>query len=226
MLRTAMIILGCLVASSAMAHRPFFPDVTPTSPETAAVVLRPEVSQVIYHEVAAGAEQVWLTFEAEAGQEIFMQIGIPVIDRLESYRPTMAIVGPGFTETEAPFELPPGCGIQAFGTDEVVEPRFFAEKFTGTDSWILRDETVAVPESGTYYLVAYAPGNAPGKLWLSIGKEEEFGFSDLGRMRGWTRKVREFHEVQGTWPHLQRVAVGGMAVLFAGLISLLMDLFD
>jgi len=62
--------------------------------------------------------------------------------------------------------------------------------------------------------------------WLSIGKEETFGISDLGRMRGWTRKVRKFHEVEGTWPHLQRVAVGGIAVLLAGLVHLVMDLFD
>jgi len=224
--RVILVSLAVLTASSALAHRPIFPTEPPTSPDTAAVILRPQVSQVIYHEIAEGSEQVWLTFAGEEGQEIFLQIGIPVIERLEGYRPIMAIVGPGLPDTEVPFALPPACGILAFGTEEIAEPRFFAEKFTGTDSWILREETVALPQSGTYYLVAWVPGNAPGKLWLSIGQEEVFGISDLGRMRGWTRKVRHFHEVEGTWPKLQRLAVGGLAAVVAGLVYLLTRWLD
>lgn len=226
MLRTSIVVVGLLLASAALAHRPIFPGVPPTSPDKAAVILRPHVSQVIYHEVAAGTERVWLRFEAEAGQEIFLQIGIPVIDRLRDYRPSMAVVGPGLPHAEVPFELPPGCGIQAFATNGVREPEFFAEKFTGTDSWILRDEVFTLPEAGTYYLVAYMPGDAPGKLWLSIGEKEDFGLSDLGRMRGWTRQVRRFHEVQGTWPRLQKIAAGGLLVVLGGLVYLLTEMFD
>jgi len=210
-----------LIASSALAHRPIFPKVAPTSPETAVVVKRPEVSQVIYHEIAEGSEQVWLEFEGEAGQEIFLQIGVPVIDRLEDYRPTMALVGPGFPEADVHFELPNGCGMEAFGTDEITEPRYFEEKFTGTDSWILKDATPTLPETGTYHVVGYAPENEPGKLWLSIGKKEDFGLTDMGRMRDWTRKVRRFHEIDGAWPRLQKIAVGGLAGLVTALVYLL-----
>ena len=143
-----------LVASSAYAHRPLFPDVPPTSPERAAVVKRPDVSHVVYHEIAEGPNQLWLTFEGQKDQEVFLQIGVPVIDRLKDYRPTMALIGPGLPEGEAPFELPAGCGLQAFPTTEIAKPRYFEEHFTGTDSWILRDATVKLPESGVYYAVA------------------------------------------------------------------------
>jgi hypothetical protein len=218
MLRASMVSAGLLIASSAMAHRPIFPQVAPTSPETAAVVKRPRVSQVIYHEIAEGSEQVWLSFEGEAGQGIFLQIGVPVIDRLKDYRPTMALVGPGLPEGDVHFELPPDCGIQTFGTADIEEPRYFEEKFTGTDSWILRDATPTLPETGMYYVVAFEPEDRHGKLWLSIGRKEDFGIGDLGRMRDWTRKVRRFHEIGGTWPRLQKIAVGGLAGIVAALV--------
>lgn len=221
MLRASVVAAAFLFASSAMAHRPIFPKVAPTSPETAAVVQRPKVSQVIYHEIAEGSEQVWLEFEGEAGQEIFLQIGVPVIDRLEDYRPTMALVGPGLPEADVHFELPAGCGIEAFGTGEIAEPRYFEEKFTGTDSWILRDATPTLPETGTYYVVGYAPEDEFGKLWLSIGTKEDFGISDMGRMRDWTRKVRRFHEMDGAWPRLQKIAVGGLTGIVAALVYFL-----
>jgi len=224
MFRASMIGAGVLVASAACAHRPLFPDVPPTSPASAAVVKRPDVSQVIYHEVGEGRTQLWLTFEGQQGQEVFLQIGVPVLDRLKDYRPTMALVGPGLPTGEAPFDLPAGCGLEAFPTKEIAEPRYFEEHFTGTDSWILHDATVKLPESGVYYAVAYSPDGKPGKLWLAIGQKEEFGLTDLGRMREWTRKVRAFHEVHGAWPRLQKIAAGGLAGITAGVAWLIVRL--
>jgi hypothetical protein len=215
-----------LIASSAMAHRPLFPAVSPDSPGSAAVVKRPEVSHVVYHEIAEGPNQLWLTFEGQKDQEVFLQIGVPVIGRLKGYRPTMALIGPGLPTGDAPFELPAGCGIEAFPTAGVAEPRYFEEHFTGTDSWILRDATVRLPESGVYYAVAYSPNGKAGKLWLSIGQKEEFGLGDLGRMRDWTRRVRAFHEVDGTWPRLQKIAAGGLAGVTAGVIWLIVRLLS
>ena len=49
----------------------------------------------------------------------------------------------------------------------------------------------------------------------------DFGISDLGRMRDWTRKVRRFHELDGTWPRLQKIAAGGLGVVLGGLVYLL-----
>jgi hypothetical protein len=181
-------------------------------------------AQTARHEIAEGRNQLWLTFEGQKDQEIFLQIGVPVIDRLKDYRPTMALIGPGLPTGDAPFELPAGCGIEAFPTTEVAEPRYFEEHFTGTDSWILRDVTVKLPESRVYFAVAYSPDGKAGKLWVSIGQKEDFGLGDLGQMREWTRKVRAFHEVPGTWPRLQKVAAGGLAGITAGIIWLIVGL--
>jgi len=205
--------MGVLVASAALAHRPLFPDVAPTSSDTAAVVERPNLSQVIYHEVAEGGEHMWLTFEAEAGQELFLQIGLPVIDRLRDLRPMVALVGPGLPEASLPFPVPKGCGAETWDTESHT-PRFFHERFTGTDSWILLEERVSLPARGRYCLVGYLPEGQVGKFWLAIGTREEWGAMDLGRLPSWTARVRRFHEVGG-WP-IWQIAAGGILLAVAG----------
>ncbi|MGD2143973.1 MAG: hypothetical protein PVF54_05790 [Anaerolineae bacterium] len=216
MLRIVIAGLGVLAASSASAHRPLFPGVPPTSADTAAVVERPYLSQVMYHEVAEGGERMWLTFEGEAGQELFLQIGLPVIDRLRDLRPVVALVGPGLPEAPLPFPVPNGCGAETWDTEETHTPRFFHERFTGTDSWILLEERVSLPAGGQYYLVGYLPSGETGKFWLALGTSEEWGVTDVGRLPPWTARVRRFHEVRG-WP-LWQIGAGGTLLAVAAIM--------
>jgi hypothetical protein len=87
-------------------------------------------------------------------------------------------------------------GAKVFATKEVEKPRFFHEHFTGTDSWILRSETIRLARPGRYYLVAFSPQGQTGKVWLSVGKRESFSLDDLKEFPAWRRRVREFHEVK------------------------------
>jgi hypothetical protein len=159
------------------------------------LIARPDISQVIYREINEQATEVWLAFDVKAGFELFIQIGVPVLERLKGFRPAMSVVGPGLPEGNTPFELPKGTGVRGFATDSVKEPRFFHEHFTGTDSWILRSETVVLPESGRYYLVARVPSGRKGKLWLSVGKKESFGLAEWAKFGQWKKRIRKFHEV-------------------------------
>jgi len=136
-------VLVIVLCSVAQAHRPIFSDKAATDPNTAVMISQPAFG-------------------------LFIQIGVPVLDRLKEFRPSMLVVGPGLPEDNVPFPLPEGAGVKAFPTDSIEEPRFFHEHFTGTDSWILRSDTVKLPGSGRYYLVAYVPSGVKGKLWLSV----------------------------------------------------------
>jgi hypothetical protein len=185
-----------LICSPSNAHRPIFSELAATGPDTAVPIAQPEVSQVIYREITDKARQVWLALDAKAGFELFIQIGVPVLDRLKSFRPAVLVIGPGLPETPLPIPVPTGAGGRTFPTDEVKQPRFFHEHFTGTDSWILRSETVVLPRSGRYYVVAYVPSGQTGKLWLSVGKKEVFGSADLAAFAEWKKRIRAFHEVQ------------------------------
>jgi hypothetical protein len=159
------------------------------------LIAQPHISQVIYREITEQTKQVWLAFDAKAGFELFIQIGVPVLERLKDFRPAMLVVGPGLPEGDFPIELPKSAGAVGFPTDSVEEPRFFHEHFTGTESWILRTETAVLPKSGRYYLVAYVPSGRRGKLWLSIGKKESFGLAEWAKFGEWKKRIREFHEI-------------------------------
>jgi hypothetical protein len=178
------------------AHRPVFTEDHATSPATAISMTEPDVSQVVYREMTEGSPQIWLSFDVPEDFDLYFQVGVPVIEGLEEFRPAMVVVGPGLPQEDAPFDLPEGLGFKIFPTAEVEEPREFHEHFTGTDSWILRTETLALPGEGKYYLVAFSPEEQVGKLWLSIGKKEVFRMEDWREFPNWRKRIREFHEVE------------------------------
>jgi hypothetical protein len=186
---------ACL-PQQANAHRPIFTEDKATGPDTAIPIKDPQISQVVYREITKDSSQVWLAFEVPKDFKLFVQIGVPAIDRLKDFRPAMAIVGPGLPDNDPPFTLPKDAGAKVLLTKEVAKPRFFHEHFTNTDSWILRGETVVLPKAGRYYLAGYSPDKQTGKLWLSVGKKESFSLEDLKDFPRWTKKIQAFHEVQ------------------------------
>ena len=179
-----------------LAHRPVFTEDAAASSATAIRLTEPHISQVVYREITEKSSEVWLSFEVPEDFGLYIQIGVPVIDRLEKFRPAMVVIGPGLDREAVPFEIPKDTGAKVFTTSEVAKPRFFNEHFTGTKSWILRTETVPLPKSGRYYLVAYSPDKETGKLWLSIGKKESFKAEHWEQFPTWRKLIRKFHEVK------------------------------
>ncbi|MBI5091873.1 MAG: hypothetical protein HZB26_05435 [Candidatus Hydrogenedentes bacterium] len=205
-LRRVVACLGVVAAAAlpAWAHRPVFDDGTHIDAESALLIEEPNVSQVVYHEVTLDAARLWLTFDASNGDNIYLQLGVPAINTLKDYRPVLALLGPGLPSIDLPFEVPSGLGGVLL--QSVDKPAFFDEPFTGTQSWILRESDRAALETGQYYVVAYDPDGISGKLWVSIGRAEEFGFEDILSFSDIIVKVRAFHEVSGEpMPLLTRI---------------------
>jgi hypothetical protein len=178
-----------------LAHQPTISDGTAVDAEHAIEFVDPQISRVVYHEVTAEAPQVWVTFEVDQPQALKIQLGVPLIDRLEDFRPAFALLGPGLPSVELPFTVPEGLGGSVFESGNVTEPEVFDEPFTGTTSWILRDEEVQLPAAGRYYVVAYVPSGEQGKLWVALGVEEVFELDDILTLPEVIADVRAFHEV-------------------------------
>ena len=191
------VLLVC-VPSVAWAHRPILSDGSARDASTALYIADVDLSQVVYHEVTAESPLLWLTFDLNEGQSLYFQLGVPVIERLRDYRPALVLVGPGLPQADLPFAVPDGLGAQRFPSDQVAEPREFDEPFSGTSSWILLTETIPITVAGRYYLVAYDPAGQPGKLWVTLGKREEFGPGDIATLADILPKVRQFHEIDAT----------------------------
>jgi len=192
-----LVLLICISFSQRLlAHHPIFTEDAATSSETAIPMKDADVSQVVYREITEKTPQIWLSFTVPKDFDLFVQIGVPAIDRLKDFRPAMVVIGPGLPDKDAPFKTPKDMGATVFSTKEVEKPRFFHEHFTNTDSWILRSETVRLSSPGRYYLVAFSPQSQTGKLWLSIGKKESFSLDDLKQFPTWAKRIQEFHEVK------------------------------
>lgn len=188
-----------MATSSAGAHRPDFGAGEYAGPATAYVIEDPGVSIVLYREVTCERPELWMRLDGLAGMELYVQLLVPAIAGLEDYRPSLAVVGPGLPRSRPGIDLPPGTGAAVFATASV-EPVVFDEPFTGTRDWILVEETLLLPATGTYYVVAWDPGGATGKLAVAVGTREEFGLLDLFKFPGWRRDARAFHELGRSAP--------------------------
>jgi len=195
-----VLVLGLLLNTTLLyAHKPIFTSQEGTDSNTAVTIEHPNISQVIYRELSDDTPQLWLAFEAVKDFELFVQIGIPVIEQLKYFRPAFAVLGPDLPSISLPFSKPKILGGKAFTTVNI-EPRFFHEHFTQTDSWILRSENITVPSEGQYYVVVYSPCEIKGKFWISVGKQEKFTQDDWQNMEEWGKKIRKFHEVDQETP--------------------------
>jgi hypothetical protein len=185
------VLMGITVA---MAHKPSFSTGEYSAPEDAFWVADPEVSIVLYHEVSCSEPQLWMQLWLDPALPLYLQVGVPVIDRLADYRPSVAVLGPGLPELELPFDVPDGLGGILIETDGVDEPGDFYEPFSQTDSWILYEDTLTLPEAGLGYIVAWDPEETTGKMWVATGTREDFTSEDYEQMGAWLDQTAAFHE--------------------------------
>ena len=201
MLNSLMVWL--LVAlPSADAHKPSYAN-DHTGPDNAFEVIDPEISIALYAEMTCTEDALWLHMDTEGLDEVWLELGVPVLDRLENYRPSLAIVAEGFPDAEVPFDLPDGMGAMVIATDDVDTPIDFFEPFTQTDSWILFRDWFDVPRDSDVYLVAYNPAQFTGKLWVAVGLTEDFSDVDVSQFSEWMEKTQAFHEVGDTEEHTE-----------------------
>lgn len=183
------------IISSALAHQPYVVEDGNSSASTAFPIPDPDVSIVVYAERTCDAPALWLEAEVEGGFPLYVQLGLPVADALEGWRPNLAVVAPGLPEVDLGFPLPEGTGAVVFPGAET--PSRFDEPFSGTASWVLVEETVALPVGGPAWVVAWDPEGAAGRLWVATGTVEDFADADWERIMDLMDDVRAFHGLDG-----------------------------
>jgi hypothetical protein len=182
--------MAILVSVGVLAHRPSAIGGTFDGPVEAVRVTDPDVSQVVYGDVPVGHPSLWLAVAVAGATDLYVQLGVPALERLRMFRPQMAIVGPGLPSLALPFEVPTGMGASS-----VADGVFFHEPVTNTDSWILAESTVRLPTAGAYYVVVWSSAIVDGKAWVAVGQREAFGWKDIVTLPKTINAVRAFHEV-------------------------------
>ena len=186
----------------AEAHKPSYAN-DHSSPELAFEVTDPEISIALYAEMTCTADTLWMHMDTEGLDEVWLELGVPKLDRLEDYRPSLAIVAEGMGDSDVPFDVPAGMGARVIDTDHVETPIDFFEPFTQTESWILFRDWFDVPTNSDVYLVAYNPEEITGKLWVAVGLTEDFSGVDVSQFSEWVEKTQAFHEVGDLEDHFE-----------------------
>lgn len=200
------LVIDVFIPAPGHAHRPTISDGRFGSAESAFLIDDLAISIAVYHEVTCAAPELWLAFDARAGDELYLQLGVPLLDRLAGFRPSVALLGPGLPEPadDLPFDIPeqPGqeLGAIVFHSSEVEEPAVFLEEFTGTRSWILRHARQYLSREGRYYLVAWNPAATTGTLWLATGEVDDFTGVDPEELAMTVERIKAFHELPGYEP--------------------------
>ena len=211
---TFAILLGLGAGLHAFAHN-YLPAV-----QGQAVTIIPDisVSRAAYRELrGAGAVDIY-EFSAKQGQEIFIEMTVPVLDRQKGFAPSFMLVSMGegainFTPPEIlngvavdpPHEVvdqvhphegadsdePQMIGVSYDGKPDTV----FDEPVTGTRYWVRQSLTVRAPADGTYRIGVYAPNGESGKYVLAPGKAERFSLADIFSLPAVRHAVRQFCEL-------------------------------
>ena len=177
---------------SSFAHKPSFgPN---GSMSDAFVVEDPNISIVVYQEMTCEDDQLWLGFTGEEGFELYVQAGVPEVERLEEYKPKVAVLAPGLPETdiELPFEVPEGMGVVVYSADDSPTP--FYEPFTQTSSWVWVEERLELPQTGSGFIVGWNEEDVTGTLWLATGEVEDFSDVETTEFISWNEQVNNYHE--------------------------------
>ena len=196
----ATFVLILILAGPVYGHKPFFSEGQYQSADAAWPIEDIDISIVMYHHVTCDAQQLWLSFDAVSDEALYVQLGVPVIDRLVDYRPSVALLAPGLPALDGslPFSVPDGLGGYILHSSGRDEPDSFYEPFTQTESWIWVEGTHQLPHEGRGYLVAWHPEGLTGKLWLAVGTVEDFSDASVEDFAGWRPKTRGFHELDPT----------------------------
>ncbi|MEC8276152.1 MAG: hypothetical protein VXZ96_08140 [Myxococcota bacterium] len=185
-------MIWSLLIHTALAHKPSFGG-SFTSPDSAFDIIDADISIVVYQELTCDNPELWMAFDVEPGYELYVQLGVPVIDRLDSYFPSVAVVAAGFPQdADVPFDLPEGMGALVF--DAEPDSADFFEPFTQTESWIWREEWVEITQGGAGFVVGWHPEELTGKIWLATGEVEDFSDVNPADFAYWNEAVNNFHE--------------------------------
>ncbi len=196
-----VVFLLFVLPLNAYAHRPIDTSNAATR-EDPIVIEDHKISWAAYNKLTnVNDVDYYRLTSVKKGESIFASMLVPKIERLKSFDPVIAVIGPGLgKETDDIKEetiknllvIDKGEGFIIKKNDNKDES--FFEPFTQTSYWKKQELEVVAPVAGTYYITVFTISNNADKYVLSIGKLEKWGIKDLAKMPGIWWRVRMFVE--------------------------------
>lgn len=145
--------------------------------ETAFFIAEPTKSWVIYSELHEATDPQYFAFEMDAGTRIRMLLSIPVTADPAEFTPSIALMGPGITNSSSIpgyLEIPESSGVMIIESESAT-PAY--EGFTPTSFYALIDIDMQAPSTGEYYFAVYDPDSG-GSFSVALGYVESFTLTE------------------------------------------------
>jgi hypothetical protein len=170
-------IIAITVSSPAYAHKLITHDDTHRSFDTALKIPDHKISWAIYENLEEN-EAKFYSFDAKHGESLYASIVIPKMEGLETYSPTLVLVGEGIFQNDSiPFTT--SLGVQKISFQEEFPSREFYEPFGQVTYWERQEVKMDIPIDGEYFIIVLDEQNQIGKYSLAIGTIEDFSGSDI-----------------------------------------------
>ena len=178
-MKALFLLLALMFLPFAPAHFPYIAD-TETSARNPIEIEDIHLSQVWYFNQETSDSDVWLFFNTESSDELFVQLGVPFLDQLKNYKPTLSIYHVHTSNEDhltwsfhehknytTNFPKPSEACTAGISNES---PCIFHETFTDTYSWILVEDTLSI-EPGRYLIRGTSEDK--GTMWIAVGERED-----------------------------------------------------
>nr|AIE99101.1 hypothetical protein [uncultured marine thaumarchaeote KM3_105_E03] len=169
-------------ADAAFAHQLIFSDGKNTSLENSLYIPDSQISWAMYGELENNV--LFYKFEADQKEPLYVSVVIPMLEGLEDFTPSLAIIAQhqnigmlsfhtGEKNTSVPFSLPDGYQAIVFDYDSNLTANVFYEPFTQVNYWERQEVKIDSINTGAYYLAVFNTSEN-GKFALAVGQVEDF----------------------------------------------------
>ncbi len=161
----------------AYAHKLITHDDSHKDFDSALLIPDHEISWAIYENLEANDAKFY-SFDAKHGESFYASIVVPKIEGLETYSPTLVLMGEGiFENDDVPFETQ--LGVEKFSYSGDFPSSEFYEPFGQVTYWERQEIRMDIPLDGKYFIVVMDEKNQTGKYSLAVGTIEDFSGGDL-----------------------------------------------
>jgi len=164
-----------------------------SSPDTPLIIPNPRISWANYGIYTCEHPVTWFEATADANQELEFTITVPEIDRFVDTRMAIVVIGPGLPQLTPEanpdvldsiiqYASDSGLGGEVYTSpsnqstcDHLISSNMidattvknehchFYEPFSSSNMWVVLDELLAAPESGTYMIAVYEQNGSTAK---------------------------------------------------------------
>lgn len=153
-------------------------------------------SQVWYFQQNSPNSSIWLKFTVNISDQLFLQLGVPQLEKFVNYNPTLKLYYQNNTLNQPQkhisyttnFSKSP---ILCTSNPQTTIPCLFYEPFTNTYSWILIEKHLPL-KPGTYYIQGQSSNE--GIMWIAIGEFEDFSDNQFSNLIFTTSQIKNAHE--------------------------------